>query len=250
METCSLRPTLLSTLAILSLELIVGAQGHVLSSYYGDAGCKGKPVMVIADSLAAIASHLGGGQCVPVPPQPGLPGELHMKFRSEDDGAKCFVDVFAGKNCEGQKQTQALYTGECTSVQEMQGGMRRLAARGPRGGDGPGFVKTECIAQVPEKLDWDATCITKEMAEKAKEEYAKMTKNIDSVCFKGCLLDPEAKFVSSKEAFDGAFEKGGCAEGCDDEQKEVARTAAINLRKFDCNYKTSAEVFGSGTVTV
>jgi len=245
MRACSLsngalQSTLLNILAILSLELMVGARGYVLMSLYDNADCKGEPLMVSAASVDMMAAEMGGGQCAPVPNYPGQPEGTMIKFRSEEDGAKCFVDIFHDANCGGVKETLAIYTGECKSGEQMQAGLRRLTSKRE-------YAKIECVAQIPEKLDWDSTCVGRVMAEKAQKERNELDENpekLDSMCFKDCLKDPETetKWVESKEAFEGAFKAGGCAAGCDDEQKEIVRIACILRDVFDCNYKMRAEM--------
>jgi len=212
----------------------------MIETIYVGRDCSGKPKWVAAHSNALVMHDMGNGECVKV--EEGGPNQenVWMKFRIEDEGARCEVDFFWDEKCKDKGGTKPIFDGtDCLNEDDMSGNSERRLAWEIRS------ETRHCVKELPEKVDWDASCLTEDLITKASDEevewwVTQAAENVpDRACFKECLKESETPWTESKESFEAAFKPGGCAAGCDEGQQAVTRAAAILVNLFDCNYKNS-----------
>mmetsp|Transcript_27781 Transcript_27781/g.50746 ORF Transcript_27781/g.50746 Transcript_27781/m.50746 type:complete len:261 (-) Transcript_27781:150-932(-) len=235
------------------------ATAYVVRTQYSTPDCSGTPTKVMGITTEVQAMGFGAGGCYNLPQgrrQRVGDNTKSVIFRVGEDG-NCFLDAFTDEECQEGKQTKQMWDGTCEgrdpgsnqpapdqhSDRHRGGGGGEMAGGPPEGGQagrGSKSVQTLCTNELPEQLDWNATCLT---LTKANEHWKllKEMKQGKKVCYSPCMDDTEQTWQSSKLNFDAAFEKGGCADSCTADMKELAFLGGVQMRKFDCNFKAGIQ---------
>mmetsp|Transcript_11789 Transcript_11789/g.26710 ORF Transcript_11789/g.26710 Transcript_11789/m.26710 type:complete len:246 (-) Transcript_11789:98-835(-) len=235
--------------SVLALPCVAG---YVVKTVYESGDCTGTPITVSAFPTEQQALRFGGGDCMALPKGRQFQGEdetqkVAMLFHVEEDGNKCLVDVFSDTNCTEGKETRQMFDGTCVG----KGNQGDRGKGRPSAGVGglPASRSSLCTSEVPDRLDWNGTCLTKDKATQSRTLIKEM-KEGKKTCFASCEEAEEQSWMLSKESFDAAFKTGGCAEACDAEMKDLAFFRAVIQRKIDCNFVQPAVSRSTRSVTV
>mmetsp|Transcript_9768 Transcript_9768/g.17637 ORF Transcript_9768/g.17637 Transcript_9768/m.17637 type:complete len:239 (+) Transcript_9768:89-805(+) len=211
-----------------SLAYISAASGYAVLTRYDAADCSGEPSAIQAQvtEVAALSyfgdDHNGCQQLKEKHSRGNSP--RGMRLHTEEGGDKCLADFYTDENCQGGMQTKQLWNGRCVNKQADGGHVFSYTLK--------------CTDELPEKLDWNATCLTKEDVLQTPKMRREMRETKAWPCFTPCMKGAEQHvWTASREAFDAAFEKGGCAESCEAGMKFRVFTLGVTSKRFDCNFK-------------